>query len=325
MSTGRKSGHVLLIWSTLLLVPAASACDKAPRSPSAPTPTPGDTGPPPPPVPRAIGTMAFVSTRDGSPFIYVMSPDGSSVTRLASGRNPALSRDGRRIAFTGVDGGIYVMNADGSGQMRLGVGGFPSWSPDGARIVFNSLCCGVGGIFVMNADGSAPTRVVASDFVQPGDSLQMPIWSPDGRQIAFVRANYDESWQIYVVNADGSSPRRLINGSIPSQSDPAWSPDGTSIVFASFFGIGVLNADGSGWRTLASGRLFDPDWTADGRAVLYNRFTSSVGDEVSSLGSRMRIFMTADDGSERQVVADAPTASMPNYWDYQATCSRSGR
>jgi Tol biopolymer transport system component len=140
---GRKSGHVLLIWSTLLLGALAPACDKAPRSPSAPTPTPGDTGPPPP-VPRANGTLAFVSTRDGSPFIYVTNADGSGVTRLASGRNPAQ-----------------------------------------------------------------------------------------------------------------------IHG--------------------------------------------------------------SAGDEVSSLGSRMRIFMTADDGSERQVVADAPTASMPNYWDYQAVCSRAGR
>ena len=325
MRTGRTWGDALLVWSTLLLVALAPGCDHPARNPTAPTPTPGDIVPPPPPVTRVNGAIAFVSTREGSPFIYVTNGDGTNMTRLASGRNPAWSRDGRRIAFNGVDGGIHVMNADGSGQMRLGTGGFPNWSPDGTKIVFNSLCCGVGGIFVMNADGSAPARIVASDFVQPGDSLQMPTWSPDGRLIAFVRANYDEPWQIYVVNADGSNPRRLLNGSIPSQSEPAWSPDGTSIVFESFFGIGVLNVDGSGWRTLASGKLFDPDWTADGRAVVYNRFTSSAGDQVSSLGSRMRIFMVSDDGLERQVVADATTASMPNYWDYQAVCSRAGR
>jgi len=324
MRTRRTSGHALVVWSTLLLVGIVPACDKAPRNPSAPTPTPGDTGPPPPPVPRVNGTIAFVSTRDGAPFIYVTNADGSGVTRLASGRNPAWSRDGR-IAFNGPNGGIYVMNADGSGQMRLGEGGFPSWSPDGTRIVFNSLCCGVGGIFVMNADGSEPRRIVASDFVKPGDSLQMPIWSPDGRLIAFVRANYDEQWQIYVVNADGSNPRRLLNGSIPSQSEPAWSPDGRSIAFQSSFGIGVLDVDGSGWRTLASGRVFDPDWTADGRAVVYNRFTSDAGDEVSRLGSRMRIFMIADDGTEHQVVAEASAPAVTNYWDHQAVCSRAGR
>jgi Tol biopolymer transport system component len=323
--TTRKPGRVLLIWSALLLVAASPACDKAPRNPAAPTSTPANPQPPPTPTAQIDGKIAFVSTRDGSPFIYVTNADGSGVTRLASGRHPAWSRDGRRIAFNGVDGGIYVMNADGSGQMRVGEGGFPDWSPDGTRIVFNSLCCGVGGIFAMNADGSAPTRIVASDFVQRGDALQMPIWSPDGRQIAFIRANYDEQWQIYVVNADGSNPQRLLNGAIPQQSEPAWSPDGTSIVFESSNGIGVLSVDGSGWRMLALGKLFDPDWTADGRSVVYNKFTSSVGDGVSPMGSRMRIFVTADDGSERQVVPEAAGASMPNYWDYQAVCSRAGR
>ena len=146
MTTARRSGNVRMVLWAVLLIGLALACEKSAKGPTGPTAPTGTAPlpPPPPPAPRSIGPIAFVSTRDGSPFIYVANADGSAVTRLVSGRHPAWSHDGRRIAFNGVDSGIYVMNADGSGQIRLGVGGFPDWSPDGTKIVFNSLCCGMG-------------------------------------------------------------------------------------------------------------------------------------------------------------------------------------
>ena len=66
--------------------------------------------------------MAFVSSRDGNPDVYVMNADGTKVTRLTNlpGENRVISwsPDGATIAFERL-GGIYVMNADGSGVINL--------------------------------------------------------------------------------------------------------------------------------------------------------------------------------------------------------------
>ncbi len=49
----------------------------------------------------------------------------------------------------------------------------------------------------MNADGSGRRRLVRG---------WSPAWSPDGRQLAFLRGG-TSSTDIYVVNADGTGPR----------------------------------------------------------------------------------------------------------------------
>ena len=249
---------------------AACGDDPERRSPlPQPSPLPPEPGPTPPtptpPGPSAVSTgpIAFVSTRDGSPSIYLANADGTAATRLTSGEKAAWSRDGRSLAFQR-GGGIFVINADGSGERWLGSGRSPDWSPDGTRIVF-AAGKAPGGIFVMNADGSGQTMLLSSEFVQPGDGIHTPAWSPDGRRIAFVRANFDEPWQIYVMNADGSEPRRLLNGFIPRQAEPAWSPDGSMIAYETYNGIAVLNVNSPEWNPGGVG--FDPDWLPDGRSL----------------------------------------------------------
>jgi TolB protein len=161
--------------------------------PSALPPSPAPT--PPGPQPGAsTGPIAFVSTRDGSPHIYLANADGTAATRLTSGEKPAWSRDGRSLAFQRATS-IFVINADGSGERWLGPGRSPDWSPDGARIVFAADTI-PDGIFVLNADGSGRTKLLSGEFLQPGDGVHSPAWSPDGGRIEFVRANYDEPWDI---------------------------------------------------------------------------------------------------------------------------------
>ncbi len=262
-----------------------------------------------------------MSTRDGSPFIYLANADGTAATRLTSGDKPAWSRDGRRLAFQR-DGGIYVIDADGSGERWLGSGWGPAWSPDGMSLVFSDAVGGNahGGIFVMNAGGSGRTMLLSSDFVQPGDGVITPAWSPDGRTIAFVRANWDEPWQLYVMNADGSGPRSLF-GNVFSQAEPSWSPDGSSIAFETYDGIASVNVNTARGTLGASG--FDPDWLPDGRGFVFNQFTGPpVGESV--LGSRMRVFIGSG-RSIRQLVPDAVDPTVPDYSDSQVAYARAAR
>ena len=84
--------------------------------------------------------------------------DGSDEKRLLSRRNydaqPAVSPDGKRIAFTASSDGnaeIYVMNSDGSGLLRLTRNSAddrsPAWSPDGKKLFFLSNRTGRSAIY----------------------------------------------------------------------------------------------------------------------------------------------------------------------------------
>ena len=204
-----------------------------------------------------------------------MSADGSGVTRLtdnsAGDWRPRWSPDGQLIVFVSDRddpdpnddhriSNIYVMSADGSGVTRLtdnsaGDDWGPRWSPDGQLIVFVSDRDDpdpnddhrISNIYVMSADGSGVTQLTDNSA-----SDALPIWSPDGRWIAFI-SNRDGDYEIYVMNANGSGATQLTDNSafdIPY----AWSPDGRWIAFASDLDgdreLYLVRPDGSGLTKL---------------------------------------------------------------------------
>ena len=89
---------------------------------------------------------------------------------------PALSPDGTRIAFTSSRDGnpeLYVMNRDGSNIRRLtnnpAIDTTPTWSPTGAQIAFTSDRTGSPQIYVMGADGLNLRRVTSESLLRSCD------------------------------------------------------------------------------------------------------------------------------------------------------------
>jgi Tol biopolymer transport system component len=269
-----------------------------------------------------FGQIAFVSNRDGSPYIYVDSAGDPKVRRLTRGENPAWSPDGAQIAFNDVPSGsdqpaIHIINVDGSGEHVLPLkGSAPTWSPGGTKLAFATPL----GLYVANVDGSSLTGLVANDFLESGDVLSDPSWSPDGKSIAFVRANEDDApAHVYIVRFDGSTPRPLDDLQL-SEKRPRWSLDGLSIAFQSDVLTGSLIVteaiDGSDVRTRAAGPwpFRDADWSGDGVNVSFSK---------PAVGSSLRIFVTdTRTGETRRLIADAAAPLSGAYDDYQGAWSR---
>jgi len=277
------------------------SCDA--KSPAGPAGV--SSAPSAPAAPKSTGPIAFVSDRDGTQQIYLANEDGSEVTRLTPGTDPAWSRDGGRLAFQNGQA-IFVINVDGSGLRRVAGGWDPTWSPDGRMLAFRDLSS----ISVVGVDGSNQQRLYYYTL-----GLFDPAWSPDGRRIAFSVGTYVELGGVWVINADGSEPHQ-VGPEAEGAGAPAWSPDGSEIAFVAYPGvIGVMNADGAGERLRGAGQATDVDWTPDGRLI----FTKSPSRD--RLGPNRRVFVS-DGGVERQLIPEVTAPARSGYSDGQATWRR---
>lgn len=236
--------------------------------------------------------IVFASERDGNPELYVMDRDGGNVRRLTTEPSaevaPSWSPDGQRIAFMSnrtyreaMEGGelevpgnskIWVMSADGGEPERitgqLGLDIYPTWAPDSHRLAYMSIRDGNGEIYVQDTNGLAInlTRHPASDW--------NPAWSRDGRVIAFM-SNRDGNREIYLLQMPAAGEPiagvelELVNvtGHPAEDGDPAWSPDGSHIVFISDRDgnpeIYVMRSDGTQVRRLTNNPADDlhPAWS----------------------------------------------------------------
>ncbi len=235
----------------------------------------------------------------------------STACSTAAMKTPSVTppSEGLRIAFTSDRDGnvdIYVMRADGSGVTNISNHGaldaYAAWSPDGTKITFGSNRSGGLELYLMNPDGSGLERLtgdaVAGNNPYAIVSNALPIWSPDGNQIAYVHNHI--AGEIYLINIDKPWNGINLTNNPADDRDPAWSPDGSKIVFTSDrededYELYVMNADGSDVNRLTNSSKTDwnPSWSPDGTKIAF----TSARDAVEPDPYRTEIYVMNADGS----------------------------
>jgi hypothetical protein len=144
-----------------------------------------------------------------------------SVPAAASGATPPALIVFSATQQTAAVSQLYSIRPDGHGLKRLTSGPAaaldPAVSPSGASIVFARLGAG---IFTINRNGSGLHRITTNG--RDG----YPAWSPDGKQIAFVRP-IGTQWRVFVVPASGGRPKQLPK--TPAAGRPSWTGKGLLI------------------------------------------------------------------------------------------------
>lgn len=237
------------------------------------------------------GQQVAFTRLGGEGGVYLINVDGTNERRIYASaqapRSPSWSPDGGKIVFSRLSGeyrctnlgfGICVKNnrfLDGfpqttkeeRGLSRIDVNGenfrdipalntanTPDWV--GSGIVYAATTS----LEITQDTPEGENQAIINQVIAHQD----PAWQPGGGRVVF-QIGSGGHWEIYAINPDGSGigaltrPVTALVDRLPDNVSPAWSPDGSTIVYLSNRGadnsagpwrIWVMNADGSNQRPL---------------------------------------------------------------------------
>ena len=275
---------------------------------AAPTPTSSAR-----PASGLSGQLAIQTKWGGDIYLYDLASGGLRL--LTGGFDPAISPDGKQVAFTrnGGENGVYLINSDGSNEHSIFTGRellrSPKWSPDGKWIVFER-----GDQFIYCKDQSSRCRLTpplpSGDIPEKEREPQLAVVDVNGSNYhdlaVLLHARvpdwnaagvvYQSAAGIQITEDKPNVVTRLVYFDPHKQyeQDPDWQPGGGKIVFQrrelDHWEIYSVNPDGSGLRALTYPvyTLVDklpsnvaPAWSPDGKHIVFlsNRMPNhSAGD-----------------------------------------------
>jgi Tol biopolymer transport system component len=186
-------------------------------------------------------------------------------------RTPALSPDGKRLAFTDVgkaDIWIYDLGRRSSTRFtsERDIDTCPVWAPDGTKIYYRN---DGSGLFEKSAAGSGPPRRLLDQFVNGPSQV-----SRDGKWLLYFAGGPTRTLDVVVLPLTGSATPKPVVETAFSEVEPQWSPDGRWLAYVSNetgrneVYVQPFPASGERWRVSTDGGR-QPLWRADGRELFF--------------------------------------------------------
>jgi tricorn protease len=286
------------------------------------------------------GFVYFVSDRDvmakagsgqvmtSTNNIWKVAEDGGApvqVTKHTSGNLfwPSLSSDGRVIVYE-ENFGIWKLDVNSGETREIKINLVSddkdnvleavtsnsecdaySLSPSGKRAVISTH----GELFTIATDRGDVRRITST----PSAREVQPVWSPDGKWIAFVgdQSGRDEIW---LCDEFGKQLRKVSDGD-SQKGTPVWSPDSQQLLYAASdrklykyaLGSGQTSVVTSGEQTGFGGlAIMSPQWSPDGKFISYTKTGLNLLPHVYIIG--------ADGGQERRVTDEDSYSDSNAQW-----------
>jgi Tol biopolymer transport system component len=260
------------------------------------------------------GTLVYVAGREAQQSrLAWMDRDGRRLGDIGEPREqapqPALSRDGTRLALTVTDGGredLWIEDLQRGSRTRLTFDdrneGSPEWSADGQQVVYAVRDKGGQPVLhVAPTDGTGAAREL-------GDGAS-PAFTPDGQGIVYAALDPKTGWDVWLRSPLDAEPRALVRDA-EAQYWPRISPAGTLMAYVSSESgrdevyLTRFPAATGKWQVSAAGGDW-PLWSGDGSRLYYMQHDHAVMEvEVTtspalSVGRARRLFTAPGSGVPR--------------------------
>jgi TolB protein len=242
--------------------------------------------------------VVYSSNRNGIKQIFVAQADGSGTAQLNANDSSSgvldVSPDGTRILYSTDrdESDLWSVRLDQQKESQLttdtGIKLWPDVSPDGKSIAYQLVRATTGATLLNSllmskslSGDEAPVQLAADGFA--------PLWSPDGKQVAFLRY-LNGTNDLWVVHATGGDARALTTSGVifggftqlpfnrVQTQDLHWSRDGDHLIYcaksSNFIDVWEIGTDGSAPVRLsdnsdASLRIFNPVSSPDGQRLAW--------------------------------------------------------
>jgi Tol biopolymer transport system component len=263
------------------------------------------------------GTLLAVERNRGgiNRDLWIVPAQGGDPTRLTKDApgvvsdSPVFEPNGRGVIHSSTRGGalnLWWQPLGGKSPVQLTTGAGPDSSPSVARngtIAFlnsrwrNTL------ILLSLADGASTT------LLTDASRLWGPVFSPDGKDIAYSRDEPNGLWHLWAVPATGGGARQLTSGNVP-EIYPRFTPDGNAIFFNTWgaepLSLGRVPRGGGPQRPAlspSSGSDAYADVSPDGRSVVFVRTENKIS----------HLFIASTDGTGRARPLGNITGTVPRW------------
>jgi len=161
----------------------------------------------------------------------------------------------------------------------VGCGSSSETTAENGPIVFTAPFSTGSGIFARELEGQ-PRKLT------DGKRDLYPTWSPDGKQIAFLRSFGQGLSHVYVMNPNGGKLQR-VGSAVTDTTGLAWSPDGDELAYGDGINGGIykISVDGTGLTKLTAEGT-SPAWSPDGETIVFRN--PPFLDAMNADGSRIR-------------------------------------